>query len=108
VDRSESEAQYFQIINHSYYNKNNYHPPKQTGALEAANMRKYGRLVSLSEQNMIDCTGDYSNAGCNGGWPVNAFAYAVDNTKVGSTSTLREYGVDTEADYVYVAQVGFE
>jgi hypothetical protein len=31
--------------------------PKQAGALEAANMAKYGKLVSLSTQNFIDCTG---------------------------------------------------
>jgi hypothetical protein len=70
-------------------------------------MRKYGQLVSLSVQNLIDCTGDYSNAGCGGGgWPSNAFAFAADNVKQGSTSTLRQYGLDTEADYPYVAQVG--
>jgi hypothetical protein len=68
-------------------------------------MRKYGQLVPLSEQNLVDCTGDYSNAGCDGGWPNNAFAFAADNIKQGSTSTLRKYGLDTETGYPYVEKV---
>merc|ERR550519_2144536 len=42
-----------------------------TGGLEAAHFRKTGKLVSLSEQQLIDCSGE----ACDGGWQEDAWAY---------------------------------
>ncbi len=41
------------------------------GALEAAHYKATGKLVSLSAQQLVDCS--ISNNGCNGGWYNRAF-----------------------------------
>ncbi|XP_053153606.1 procathepsin L-like [Hemicordylus capensis] len=58
-----------------------------TGALEALHFNKTGKLISLSEQNLLDCSWKQGNHGCQGGLMDSAFQYVIDNKGINSECT---------------------
>ncbi|KAK8947241.1 hypothetical protein KSP39_PZI007346 [Platanthera zijinensis] len=60
-----------------------------TGAIEGINKIATGSLVSLSEQELVDCDRTY-NTGCSGGLMEYAYNWVLKN-----------HGIDTEEDYPY-------
>lgn len=73
-----------------------------TGALEGAHFIATGELVSLSEQQLVDCDHECDpeernscDSGCNGGLMNNAFEYA-----------LKSGGLQREVDYPYTGRDG--
>mmetsp|Transcript_120340 Transcript_120340/g.236501 ORF Transcript_120340/g.236501 Transcript_120340/m.236501 type:complete len:459 (+) Transcript_120340:66-1442(+) len=63
-----------------------------TGAVEGAWKIASGLLVSMSEQQLVDCAEGFGEAGCNGGDMDSAFKY------------VHQYGLDTEQSYAYKAK----
>ncbi|CAG9861080.1 unnamed protein product [Phyllotreta striolata] len=61
-----------------------------TGTVEGAYFIKTGKLVSLSEQNLVDC--DKNNYGCGGGYMTTALKYIEKN------------GIMADKDYPYEAK----
>ncbi|XP_053153598.1 procathepsin L-like isoform X1 [Hemicordylus capensis] len=66
-----------------------------TGALEGLHFKTNGKLVSLSEQNLVDCSWQQGNRGCRGGFVNTGFEYVRENN-----------GIDSEENYPYKEKNG--
>ncbi|KAF2070844.1 hypothetical protein CYY_007830, partial [Polysphondylium violaceum] len=65
------------------------------GALESHYFRKTSKMLDLSEQQLVDCTGNYGNGGCSGGWMHNCYKYIQENG-----------GINQQHIYPYQGTVG--
>lgn len=61
------------------------------GTLESFSLMK-GQSVNLSEQQLVDCSRSYGNAGCNGGFNYKGLAY------------VKDHGIQYTSAYPYIAK----
>jgi C1A family cysteine protease len=62
-------------------------------SLETAYWQKNQKSVSLSEQELVDCSTSYGNYGCNGGLMNQGYDYIVDN-KIGTEKAYPYRAID--------------
>jgi C1A family cysteine protease len=65
-----------------------------TGSVEGAYFLSTGKLLSFSEQQLVDCSSSYGNEGCDGGLMDDGLTY------------IKDKGICLEKDYSYTASDG--
>jgi cathepsin H len=69
-----------------------------TGALEGYLAQKSGVLVSLSEQQLVDCA-KYTNNGCSGGLPSSAYTWLANNGGIQPDISYPYEGIDNKCRF---------
>ncbi|TDH68009.1 hypothetical protein CCR75_003802 [Bremia lactucae] len=62
-----------------------------TGAMEGAVFNQQKKLYNLSQQNLLDCSWDYGNNGCGGGFDYQAYEWIMANGGIETTTTYGPY-----------------
>ncbi|XP_044086521.1 pro-cathepsin H [Neovison vison] len=70
-----------------------------TGALESAIAIRTGKLLSLAEQQLVDCAQDFNNHGCQGGLPSQAFEYIRYNKGIMGEDSYPYKGQDSDCKF---------
>ncbi len=73
-----------------------------TGCLESHWSLKTGQAPPLlSEQQLVDCAGNFNNFGCNGGLPAQAFEYIRYNGGLNSESSYPYEGFFMKVYFIF-------
>ena len=67
-----------------------------TGSVEGIVAIETGKLLNISEQQLIDCSGPQGNHGCEGGIMEHGFQYIIDNGGICSEEDYPYQGVDNQ------------
>uniref|UniRef100_A0A5F8A2M3 Cathepsin H n=1 Tax=Macaca mulatta TaxID=9544 RepID=A0A5F8A2M3_MACMU len=78
-----------------------------TGALESAIAIATGKMLSLAEQQLVDCAQDFNNHGCQGGLPSQAFEYILYNKGIMGEDTYPYQGKDGDCKFRPGKAIGF-
>ncbi|XP_047397057.1 pro-cathepsin H [Sciurus carolinensis] len=70
-----------------------------TGALESAVAIASGKMLSLAEQQLVDCAQNFNNHGCQGGLPSQAFEYILYNKGIMGEDTYPYLGKDSNCKF---------
>lgn len=74
--------------------------------VEAINQIVNGELITLSEQELVDCDKSY-NLGCDGGLMDYAFEFIISNGGMDSDSDYPYRGVDSKCDFARVSTLHY-
>lgn len=69
------------------------------GAIQGQYIRKYKYNLTLSEQNLMDCSVSFGNYGCSGGWMNSAFEYVMYNKGINSDQVYPYLGYQKRCSY---------
>lgn len=70
-------------------------------AVEGINQIATGKMITLSEQELVDCDTMY-NDGCNGGLMDYAFQFIISNGGIDTESHYPYNGIDNNCDLLRV------
>uniref|UniRef100_A0A8C5K6Z8 Pro-cathepsin H n=1 Tax=Jaculus jaculus TaxID=51337 RepID=A0A8C5K6Z8_JACJA len=70
-----------------------------TGALESAVAIASGKMLSLAEQQLVDCAQNFNNHGCQGGLPSQAFEYILYNKGIMGEDAYPYRGKDSRCKF---------